>query len=57
MWIATKNRTPPENQIVETKIDNEKGLRKHLYLVYHEGQWWQPDMSVRVHHTPTYWKE
>lgn len=55
-WIDVKTQNPPENQIVQTKIDDEKGLRNQTELIYHRGLWWFPDMSMYVYYTPTHWR-
>lgn len=31
-WISTNEKLPPENQIVQTKIDDKDGIRTIVYL-------------------------
>lgn len=55
-WIATSEQLPVENQIVDTKIDDEKGVRNERELVYSHNLWFFPDFSMYVYYTPTHWR-
>lgn len=55
-WISTSEQLPPENQIVDTKIDDEKGLRNDCQLIFSNNLWWLPDKSMYIYYTPTHWK-
>lgn len=55
-WIATSEQLPPENQIVDTKVEDEKGLRNEQQLIFSNNLWWLPDKSMYVYYTPTHWK-
>lgn len=55
-WIATSERLPPENQIVDTKIEDEKGRRNEDRLVFSNNLWWLPDKSMYVYYSPTHWR-
>lgn len=55
-WIATSEQLPPENQIVDTKIDDEKGLRNECQLIFSRNLWWLPDKSMYVYYSPTHWR-
>lgn len=55
-WIATSEQLPVENQIVETKIDDENGVRNEQELIYSHNLWFFPDMSMYVYYTPTHWR-
>lgn len=55
-WISTSEQLPPENQIVDTKIDDEKGIRNEQELVYSHNLWFLPDKSMYVYYTPTHWR-
>lgn len=56
IWISTSEQLPPENQIVDTKIDDEKGVRNEQELVYSHNLWFLPDKSMYVYYTPTHWR-
>ncbi len=55
-WIEVEAQKPPENQIVQTKIDDEKGVRNEAKLIYSNGLWWLSDKSMYVYYTPTHWR-
>lgn len=55
-WISISEHMPPESQIVDTKIDDEKGIRNETQLVFSNGLWWFPDKSMYVYYSPTHWK-
>jgi len=46
----------PENVDVETKIDDEKGLRNEQTLKRVGNLWWLPDMSMYCYYRPTHWR-
>lgn len=55
LWISTKDRLPPENVNVDTKIDDGNTARNIQALTYHSGHWWHaPDMYV--YYQPTHWR-
>jgi hypothetical protein len=56
-WISTHNMKPKDSRIVETKIDDEKGLRNEAELRYEKGRWFVPSMQVYVYYEPTHWRE
>ncbi len=55
-WIEVEAQKPPENKVVKTKIDDEKGIRNETELIYSHGLWWFPDWSMYVYYTPTHWR-
>lgn len=55
-WILTAEHLPPENQVVDTKIDDEKGVRNETQLIFCNNLWWLPDKSMYVYYTPTHWR-
>lgn len=55
-WTNCKDRPPPENIEVETKIDDYKGIRNIQSLKLSNNLWWFPDMSMYVYYTPTHWR-
>jgi hypothetical protein len=48
--------TAPENEVVQTKIDDEKGVRNEADLKRICGLWFLPDGSMYVYYTPTHWR-
>lgn len=56
LWIRTDNALPPENVVVETKVDDERGLRNGQTLKRQGNLWWAPDGSMYVYYTPTHWR-
>jgi hypothetical protein len=57
MWIKTNKELPPENVVVETKIDNGMNdIPRNVKKLVRKGQlWFYPDMSMYVYYTPTHW--
>ena len=56
MWILTSKSLPPEDVIVETKIDDEHGCRSQEYLKRIGALWFCPDNGVCVGYRPTHWR-
>lgn len=56
-WVVTKDRLPTEGCIVDTKIDDEKGVRNEQPLKRQGRLWFSPDGSMYVYYTPTHWRE
>lgn len=48
--------TAPENEIVDTKIDDEYGERNVQKMKRMGNLWWFPDGGMYVYYTPTHWK-
>lgn len=55
-WISTKEKLPPQKQIVLTKIDDQYGKRNETRLYFHNHLWWLSDGSMYVYYRPTHWK-
>lgn len=55
-WNITKDNTPYEGVRVNTKIDDENGIRNEQILIYKGGRWWHKDMAMYVYYTPTHWR-
>jgi len=56
-WIKVSEKLPPEEKVVETKIDNDKGCRNVQKLKRRKNLWFFPDGSMYVYYTPTHWRE
>jgi len=48
--------TAPENVVVLTKIDDDKGVRKEQELKREGRYWLSPDGSIYMYYTPTHWR-
>ena len=55
--LITKESPAPEGVIVETKIDDGRGIRNVQKLQRLRQLWFLPDMSVYVYYQPTHWRE
>ena len=55
-WKLTVLEHPPENVVVDTKIDDAKGLRNEQQLKFSGNLWWFTDGSMYVYYTPTHWR-
>lgn len=54
-WISVRQDLPPENVVVDTKIDDERGCRNEQKLKRQGNLWWTPDGDMYVYYTPTHW--
>lgn len=57
-WIACLYQRPPEGIKVETKIDDEKGVRNEQPLYFLRGLWWSGEGrdAMYVYYNPTHWR-
>jgi hypothetical protein len=55
-WIPTAQQLPPEGVVVNTKIDDSKGVRNVQTLKRKANLWFYPDDSMYVYYTPTHWQ-
>lgn len=55
-WIRTDEQLPPEGVPVDTKLDDEYGIRNKQPLVYQNNLFWHVDKSMFVYYTPTHWR-
>jgi hypothetical protein len=55
-WEPITTTVPPEDTVVLTKIDDDKGARNEATLKRRGNLWWFPDGSMYVYYTPTHWK-
>lgn len=55
-WIPNAPTTAPNDVIVETKIDDELGVRNQTLLRKQRSLWFFPDNSMYVYYTPTHWR-
>lgn len=56
-WIRTVDRLPPDNVVVDTKIDDDQnGVRNEQPLQRHHSLWWFESNDMYVYYVPTHWK-
>ena len=55
-WIKVAEQLPPNDVIVETKIDDAKGCRNTAKLRRYKALWFTPDNAMYVYYTPTHWR-
>lgn len=55
-WKETSEELPENGVVVETKIDDENGLRNHSRLFRDNRLWYVADGSMYVYYTPTHWR-
>jgi hypothetical protein len=57
-WTNAAETPPPPGVVVDTKIDDQGGLRNEQPLKQMAGSrlWWFPDGSMYVYYTPTHWR-
>lgn len=56
IWCKTSQKLPPENVVVETKIDDERGCRNEARLYRQGSLWFFHDGNMYVYYTPTHWR-
>ncbi len=54
-WIKVSTQFPPPDTLVNTKIDDDKGIRNEQRLKKMGNLWWHPDGKMYVYYTPTHW--
>jgi len=57
-WIAVKTELPPNGVMVDTKIDDGRGVRNVQALCFHNNLWWTGEGgdATHVYYSPTHWK-
>jgi hypothetical protein len=55
-WIPNAPTTAPNGVVVETKIDDEHGVRNEIRLIKQNSLWFFPDKSMYVYYAPTHWR-
>jgi hypothetical protein len=56
-WVKCSIKLPENGKLVETKIDDEKGVRNEQILKRQGNLWYVPDGSMYVYYTPTHWRQ
>lgn len=55
-WRRFSDELPPENEVVETKIDDKDGVRNEQKLKRIGNLMWFADSSMYVYYSPTHWR-
>ena len=55
-WIRVVDQAPPRDVVVETKIEDERGVRNIAKLKLHNNLWFFDDLSMYVYYSPTHWR-
>lgn len=55
IWIKVSEGLPPEGVLVETKIEDESGVRNHTLLT-RKGNLYYLDNGTYTYYTPTHWR-
>jgi hypothetical protein len=55
-WILCSDKLPPENTVVDTKIDDKDGLRNEQSLQKIGNLWWLASGDMYVYYRPTHWR-
>ncbi len=55
-WVSVKDRLPAEGVTVETKIDDERGVRNEARLFLRGRLWWMDDGKMYVYYAPAHWR-
>lgn len=55
-WVSVSARKPPERVVVETKIDDGKGVRNVQKMSFWRNLWWIDDCKMYVYYRPTHWR-
>ena len=56
-WVPVTSFLPPEGELVDTKIGDEKGCRNEQPLRRQGQLWFHPDCGMYVYYTPTHWRK
>ncbi len=55
-WTKISDWMPPEGVVVNTKIDNQNGVRNEQKLIRHGRLYFHEDGKTYVYYTPTHWQ-
>lgn len=55
-WYRTSDAIPPAGLVVDTKIDDAKGVRNEQPLKRGGRLWFFEDGGMYVYYTPTHWR-
>lgn len=55
-WVDAQKAKPTENTVVETKIDDQYGVRNKSKNIYSDGRWLTHDGVMYIYYSPTHWR-
>lgn len=55
-WISVETMLPTNGMVVDTKIDDQNGVRNEQKLERNGNRWWLPVGEMYVYYTPTHWR-
>jgi hypothetical protein len=55
-WTRVVDAVPPDDEVVETKIDDDSYVRNVTPLKRRGRLWFFPDDSMYVYYQPTHWR-
>jgi hypothetical protein len=55
-WMPILKDVPPDGRVVNTHIDDERGVRNEQPLKRNGRVWFLPDGSMYVYYTPTHFQ-
>ena len=55
-WVSVKHALPKDRALVDTKIDDDEGVRNEQQLRRQGALWFFPDFSMYVYYRPTHWR-
>ena len=55
MWVLLNEELPPENVVVDTKIDDSNGIRNEQKLFRSGNLWFLASGIMYVYYKPTHW--
>lgn len=55
-WTKFADELPPENVVVDTKIDDANGVRNEQQLKLKGNLMWTPDGRMYVYYWPPHWR-
>lgn len=56
VWIETKTELPPNNVVVDTKIDDAHGKRNEKRMERRGRLWFVGKYATYDYYTPTHWR-
>lgn len=55
-WIACHSGLPPDGKLVQTKIDDQWGVRNEQVMERRGRLWFLPNNGMYVYYEPTHWR-
>lgn len=55
-WISVETMLPTNGMVVDTKIDDQNGVRNQQKLERNGNRWWLSGGEMYAYYTPTHWR-